>query len=327
MKKILLFIVLCSTAFIFIGCNKDVIVVEDTQIELITDNHFVNGFTISPADKDPQPDNRYPLDYDITYGNPTGQISWLSGQAGNIYGLADAYALDGKEVEYTDSNYIIEDQSKKLIINPETGRLTFELNASQEYSAPRESKEAWPHLLIMQGLSQQITLDEVDQIILSVDITLDKLINYMTAEEYDSSLHTAQFLMYIVARSNAAEDAGEFMWFGIPFYDARYTVLPESGMIDAGTAGNTGKFIYQMPQNEFMPNGLPLNQEVNISIDIIPYFQRALALAHEQEVLLGTSVEDLYLTNMNLGFEVPGTYDIAITIENFSLLAMLKDIE
>lgn len=325
MKKSLLFLLLATLSIFIVSCKETEIIVVETEVELISDNHFRNGFIISPADREPQPSNRYPLDFELTYGNPTGEVSWLLGQSGNIYGLADEYALEGKEIEYTDSSYIIEDQSKRLSINPETGEITFELNASEEYDGARASKEAWPHLLIMQGLSRQITLNEVDQIILNVDITLDKMINQMTQEEYNPSLHAAQFLMYIVVRSDSAQDAGEYMWFGIPFYDSRYTVIAESGMIDAGTAGNTGKFIYQMPQDDFMPNGLPLNQEVNISIDLVPYFQRALNIAHQQNVLLGTTIEDLYLTNMNIGFEIPGTFDIAVTIRNFSLLAMLHE--
>ena len=324
MKKIVLIVVLSLLMFVMLGCEKEIVTEPETQVELLNDNYFQNGFTISPADNEPQPENRYPLDYDLTYGNPDGEIMWLMAQFGNIYGLADAYALEGKEVEFTDGNYIIEDYSKKVTVNPLTGRLTFEVNTSLEYDDPRKDKEGWPHLIIQQGLSRQITLQEVDSIMLTIDITMDKYINHMTEAQFNPNLHTAQYLMYIVVRSNAAMDAGEFLWFGIPFFDARYKFLPESGQIDAGTAGNTGKFIYQMPQDVYMPDGLPLNQEVNINIDLVPYFQRALNLAHVEGLMLNTEITDLYLTNMNIGFEIPGTYDIAITIENFSLMAMLK---
>lgn len=324
MKKSLILFCMLGLFMTLTACNQKPPNPENKVIELIQDNHFRNGFVISPADNEPQPDNRYPLDYNLTYGTPTGQIAWLLGQAGNRFGLADDYALNGKKIAYVDGFYTIEDPSKKLIINPDTGEITFVLNTSKEYLRPRESKEAWPHLLIQQGLSQNVSVSDVESIVLSLSIQLNSLVNHMSNAEYNASLHTAQFLMYIVVRSNAAADAGEYMWFGIPFFDARYPLMQENGMIDAGTSGNTGKFIYQMPQIDFMPNGLQVGVHNDINIDLIPYFARALMLAKQQGALLNTEVEDLYLTNMNIGYEIPGTYDVSITLQNFSLKATKK---
>jgi len=322
-KTMTLILILIGSTFLF-ACENEPIDGENKEIELIQDNKFEYGFLISPADNEPQPENRYPIDYNLTYGDAEGQIAWLLGQAGNRFGLADEYALGGKEVEYINNNYIIEDVSKKLIINPTNSEITFILNASEEYLYPRQPKEAWPHLLLQQGLKENVSINELQNIVLSLNIKLNSLERYMTDEEYDSNLHTAQFLMYIVVRSNAAADAGEFMWFGIPFFDARYNLMPENGMIDAGTSGNTGKFIYQMPQVDFMPNGLKVGELNEINIDLIPYFGRALILAQENGALLNSTINDLYLTNMNIGYEIPGTYDISITIQNFSLKAIKK---
>ena len=220
MKKIKYIFILLITLTL-ISCNKEETPEPDpkeTEIELLSDNNFQNGFTINPADNEPQPDNRYPLDYDIKFGsNP---ISWIVGLAGNRFGLADQYAIDGNEVAFIDGTYYIEDTSKKMIVTPETGKLTLELNASKEYLRPRQSKEAWPHLLLQQGLTRQVTVEDVNQINLNLDITLNKLINHMTEEEYDSSLHTTQFLMYIVVRTNNAKDAGDLEVY-TPFLDSR----------------------------------------------------------------------------------------------------------
>jgi hypothetical protein len=320
MKKILILMIFMMFFVNLIGCEREE-QNEESKLQLLQDRYFENGFIISPADNDPQPDNRYPLDYELTYGSPNGQISWLLGQAGNRFGLADEYAISGKVVEYIDNEYILEDTSKKIMINPDQGYITLELNASKEYLDPRAPKEAWPHLLLQQGLSRNLILSEANSVTLSMNITLNKLDRMMSDEEYIESLHTAQFLMYIVVRTNAALDANEFMWFGIPFLDARYNVLDEGGMIDAGTAGNTGKFIYQMPQADFMPNGMVLNQKIDVDIDLLPYFGRALVLAKENGALLNSTLDDLYITNMNIGYELPGTYDVSITIQDFSLLA------
>jgi hypothetical protein len=327
MKKTIMILLTVFAVITSVSCNKT----EDEEqqqdekvVELIQDNYFVNGFTISPADNEPQPDNRYPLDYDLTYGTTNGKISWLVGQAGSRFGLADYYAF-GKEVSKIGEFYIIEDYSKNLKIDPINGIVKFELNTSKEYLHPRKPKEAWPHLLLQQGLSRNVMVNEVESIDLSLSITLDKLNLMMEENELDPSLHTAQFLMYIVVRSTNAQDANEFIWFGIPFFDARYHNLPESGMIDAGTAGNTGKFIYQMPGDVLLPNGLPIGEKQTININIVPYLKRAIVLAQSYDKMLNTTIDDLYLTNMNIGFEIPGTYDIGITIEKLSLKATFKD--
>ncbi|HLT00263.1 MAG TPA: hypothetical protein VK005_02115 [Acholeplasma sp.] len=324
MKKKFLLLIFACLAFFLIACEeKQTIEDEPKIIELLQDRTFRNGFLISPADNEPQPDNRFPLEYNLRYGTPTGNISWLVGQAGDRFGLADRYAF-GDEVEYINNFYIIEDESKSIKVNPDESIIKLELNASKEYLSPRAPKEAWPHLLLQQGFSRTVSVSETESITLKMDLTLDKLDRMMTDQEYNKDLHAAQFLMYIVVRSNKAEDAGEFMWFGIPFLDSRYLTLPEAGMIDAGTAGNTGKFIYQMEGSHLLPNGLPVGEKQSININLIPYFERAINLAHTFQKMMSSSVEDLYLTNMNIGFELPGTFDIAVTIENFSVEAVLK---
>lgn len=303
------------------GCeNKDI---ESKEVELLSDNNFRNGFSIAPADKSPMPDNRYPLPYELRYnGNEDEPIQWNIAQWGCVHGIADEYALSGKEPDILDESFIFEDYSKKIIVNPSEGIITLELNASKEYIEPRINGEGWSHLIMEQGLIEQPLISEVDSITLNMDILLNKSELYMTDEEYNASLHTAQYIMYIVIQSNAAKDAGEFMWFGIPIYDARYLHMDERGQADAGTSGNTGKFIYQMPTLDYMPNGITVGEKIHINIDLIPYMRRAIDLANEKGFMINTTVDDLFLTSMNIGFEVPGTYDVSVELSNFSLLAV-----
>ncbi|MFA5692257.1 MAG: hypothetical protein WC907_01460 [Acholeplasmataceae bacterium] len=327
MKKLLTSMLILVGTFLLIGCQgnnkEEEPPQENKKIELIQDNTFQNGFRINPADKDPQPENRFPLEYNLRYKDTSEQIMWSLSQMGSRYGLADEYAIDKKEIEEENGNYILEDTSKKVVIGND-GSLTLEYNTSLEYLEPRKSMEAWPHLILEQGFKEHVMLNDALEVNLSLEITLNKLIRQMTNEEYNSGLHTAQFLMFIVLRSNSSVDSGEYVWFGIPFLDARYQYTPESGNFDAGTGGNTGKFIYVMPQIEFMPNGLPLEETVNININLIPYFHRALIMAQSRGALLNTTVDDLYIMNMNIGYEIPGTYDVSITIKDLSLMAHMK---
>lgn len=129
---------------------------------------------------------------------------------------------------------------------------------------------------------------------------------------------------YIYVYSNATLDSGQYMFFGIPIYDYRYKVMDEKGMIDAGTAGNTGNFIYQMSTFDYLPNGLQVGREENIEIDLIQSVSNALILAQSYGKLTNSTINDLYITSMNIGFEIPGTFDCSIELSNFSLIATKK---
>lgn len=327
MRKILSLLIMLFLSIALTACHSSETIPETTKIktiELLSDSDFSGGFEISPADADPQPDNRYPLSYNLEYSSSDESISWLLSQHGCRYGLADKYAIDGETVQYIDGNYYIEDVAKKLVINPADKEITFTMNTSLEYLTARKDKEGWPHLLVEQGFTSQEELVNLEGLVLNLDITLEKSKLMMTDEEYNASLHTAQFIMYIIVRTNSALDGGSFMWFGIPLYDARYNFIQEAGMIDAGTSGNTGMFIYHLPSIDSLPNGLNIGVYNNVNMDLLPYMQRALSLAHSQGVLLNTEVENLYLTGMNIGWEVPGTYDISIKIANLSIIANRK---
>ena len=67
---------------------------KETSYQLLLDNTFQNGFSVSPASGSRQddgwiPDDRWARDVDLTYGEASGPISWLVAQHGDIYSLND----------------------------------------------------------------------------------------------------------------------------------------------------------------------------------------------------------------------------------------------
>lgn len=296
--------------------------------QIILDNKFKNGFSFSPADGSRMddawiPDNRWSRSVDLTYGNPDGKPLWLGAQHGDIYGLNDVYNKTTSNLPtYENGYYTFTDTSKELSVNPDTGALYLELNTSKEYTRPRKSGEQWCHILIEQGFAEAVHVSETESITLTADLEMKKLINHMSDSEYDVNTHTIQYLMYLVIKSEAALDAGDFFWFGIPFYDYRYreTGSPETGLIDAGGAGATSKFIYWMPGIELLPNGLPLNQKQQINVDLKTYIGDALVMASTKfGKFTHSTIDDLTFQSMNLGFEIPGTFDCGIELSNFGL--------
>lgn len=304
----------------------------ETSYQLIKDNKFQDGFLVNPASGSRQddgwvPDNRWPMDVELTYGENEGKsnMSWIVAQHGDIYSLNDKYnQLTGEKPEYEDGYYKFTDESKQIAVNPDKGALYLELNTSKEYVRPRKQFEQWCHILLNQGFDRAVRLADVETVDFTMDIEMKKFEDHMDGQA-DPSLHATQFLMYIVIKSEAAADASSFFWFGIPFFDNRYpNGLEENGMIDAGGAGATSKFIYGMPSADYLPNGVPLNEKQSINIDIKPYIGRALVMARQLGHFTSSTIDDLTFQSMNIGFEIPGTYDCGIEISNFALTANYK---
>ena len=303
---------------------------EDKVVQLFQDNSFGGGFMVSPADRafedNTCPDNRWSLDTNLLYGEATKKsICWFARQHGCIYGLGDIYnQTTGNSPTLEDGYYTFRDTSKRLAASPSKKSVILELNASQEYQHPRQAMEGWPHLLLEQGLSETIQISELSKLEFSVDLTMLKIVNAMEEGTYNPNLHTCQYLMYFVCNTASALDANDYLWFGVPFYDYRTKIIPESGQADAGTSGNTGKFIYSMSSESYLPNGVEVGVKNEIRIDLISEFGNGLLKAQEKGYLKNTVISDLSITYMNIGFEIPGTFDCAMQMDNFNLVATKK---
>ena len=305
--------------------------IDEKHYQMLFDNKFEKGFLFSPANCNGRegiqaPDNRWMNDVKLTFGDNDGSgISWLGQQHGDIYSLNDVYNRTTNNVPaYKDGYYTFSDESKKLSVNPTTGSLYMELNTSKEYMVPRKDNEDWCHLLLSQGFQKSISVKECESIDFTIDLDMKKFEDYMDGKA-NTNVHAAQFLMYLVIKSEAGLDANDFFWFGIPFFDNRYpNGVPEGGNVDAGGAGATSKYIYHMDSNEFIPGGLHLGQKRSVNIDLKPQFAYALAYTQSKGYFTNSTVDDLTFQSMNIGFEIPGTYDCGIEISNFSLTANYK---
>lgn len=298
----------------------------ETEVELFPDNHFTRGFTAFPGNKSFEngtyPENDYTESVYLKYQAEGENPVWQLQQTGCIYDLNDIYnPITKKYPERVDGFYQFEGVSNHVYVNPDTGEIKLGLEASKEYEHPRKDRENWPHLLLQNALSETITLSELDSLDFTIDLTLH-VENKMESKDYNPSLHTAQFLMYFVVNSMNANDAGDYFWFGIPFYDYRNTKASKpTAMIDNGTSGNTGKVIYQMGTEKIDPSGFKLDHEYQISLNLIDEFQDALLETQKLGRMTSTTVDDLSISNMNIGFELPGTFDCEADFKNFSLIA------
>lgn len=306
--------------------------VDDEPLELLLDPTFKNGFTCKPSSGHRntdgwQPEDKYMLDVDVQYGTPSSGPAWTLSQHGDVYSLNDKYnkIAGGVPTDNGDGSYTMSDESKTVIANPSAGSLYLELNTSKEYARDRKNQEEWCHILLDTGFKETVSLVDLESCELTIDLDLKKFENHMYGT-VNPDVHAAQFLMYIVVKSIGGTTQGNWFWFGIPFFDNRYpTGLPEGGLVDAGGAGATGKYIYQTPTNSFLPGGLQLNEKASIDFDIVDAIGQGLVYAQNHGQMLGATVDDLQFSYMNIGWEVPGTYDVGVEISNFSIKATKKE--
>lgn len=278
--------------------------------ELLSDNHFKNGFKIRYPYHVLNDDQNPEKVVKLNLNNPSWYLSqWFSN-----------YSLATGEVIINDEFYRIEDKSKKVEVKNNT--ITLEINGSKEYQRPREASEPWPHLLLEQIFENKMLRDYKSmQMILNFEYL--KFNNYMK-DKMDPSIHTAQFQWFINLSNQNVNSKGykDFFWFGLSFLDTpRFDYPPEYMAVDGGKEDATCKFIYIVDSRKYLKKPIVIGDKVNISFEILNLLKEGFIEAKKRGFLKETNFEDLGLNSTNIGFEITGTFDIGLKINKISLEA------
>ncbi|MCD6598090.1 MAG: hypothetical protein J7L04_10400 [Bacteroidales bacterium] len=299
---------------IFITQSFDSIV----YTEVIRDIQFEKGFALTPLDPAiVQQGGGFEKTFldTLDFGKDGSHPVWILAQWNSKYDLAHTPPTEGIDgsIEYAN-------EGKKIALFPNHS-LWLEVDASKEYDSPRLNGQSWPHLLISQNFHDESpNVGEADRLDFSMEIKLEKCENKMTTRTYNSSIHTAQtpFYFMLVNNNKNSADYHQRIWFGLPSFDFRYPILRynETVLWDIGTS----TFIYGVPETKIWGNvSLHDGNWHTTHIDIKPLIKRALEAMKEHDVFRNTTLEDLIITSMNFGWEVPGTFDAAIRVRGISL--------
>lgn len=323
MKKMLFFSV---SLLVVLACNnkgssnKSISTHNNSEIEIIKDNNFQTGFSLGPVDtKTVQQGGGHAKTYvdTLDFRNDRSAPVWRLAQWYSKYNLAHARPLDGPDGGIY---YVNEGNSRKIALYPDNS-LLLEVNASKEYDSPRVKGQMWPHLLIAQEFKNDSPIvGEAKQIIFSIDLKIEKCENRMSPETFDASLHTAQspFYFNISNLNKNSSDYNHMIRFGIPSFDYRYPILSDEQKISAETGHSN--FIYNVPP-------LSIWGDVNFQdknwhkceVDLKPLILRALKAMRVKDVFKNTTLDDLVITGMNFGWEIPGTFDATLRVKDISL--------
>jgi hypothetical protein len=290
---------------------------EGERVALFEDTGFRLGFNLAF----PSSAKGRAVEKVLDGGNSAARPAWRLCQWATRVSLAGAAPVrsSGGAVSY-------EDETKRVVFGGGAAGdpdLVLELRAGAEYRGrARAAGEDWPHLLIEQDAARVVTLDRLQSLQLDVDLRLSAFTDRMDGRA-DPALHAAQLQLFFIVKDVAPGASGDFLWFGVPFFDSRQEFPPPHRAKDGGKADATGKLIYTIDGREVLSSPLGRGSRVKVRKDLLPAVREALAYAVESRFLASGDPGRYAVVNMNLGWEMPGAFDAAVEIRGLSVTAVL----
>jgi hypothetical protein len=213
----------------------------------------------------------------------------------------------------------IQNSARAVEFGGHEGILTLAVSAGLEYGdTPRAGDAPWVHLLAQQSLAKKPQLGEL--VTLRFHVEARRIRSQLASESgFDARLHAAQFLIFFAVQNLEKDTAGfgDFLWFGVPIFDTRHR---RCSTYAAQDFGGTGKFIYIPAAERFTAGSVHDDGWVTFEADLLPLMKEGLAVARERGFLKGAAADkSLRITSCNLGWEVPGSYDVEMQIRRLRL--------
>ncbi len=291
-----------------------------TGQELFADPEFHQGFMLTAASHPAPKEELGPLHFGEKYNG--FKPEWRMAQWGTRELLQPQPYICAPIV----NRCWADNQAKEVVYEywgPEPAGIGLVVHGDYEYDGRmRAAGEAWPHLLIEQRFSKPILPKDWKTLSFSMKCRIEFCKAAPWSEgKLDPKLHTAQvsafWTVHNVSKGNP--DCGDMIWFGIPFFDARYPIPPAYYALDAGKEDASGKFICMLDGKRFWKNPTGDGAPQSLEVDMLPLLREALTIAQEHGFLKNTQFEDLAMDSFNLGWEIPGPYDAAFHVRGLSM--------
>ena len=149
-----------------------------------------------------------------------------------------------------------------------------------------------------------------------------KAFRWLDTPGYSPQLHAAQNQIYFTLQNRNRKSAGygQLLWFGCRFTDNRERIPKSYRAKDAGKEDASGMFIYLVDGREFTARSLHDKEWVTFDKDLLPFMREGLKAAWKLGFLKDSqSLADYRITGMNLGWEVPGSFDVEMQLRNCRL--------
>jgi hypothetical protein len=105
-------------------------------------------------------------------------------------------------------------------------------------------------------------------------------------------------------------------------WDCRNEFVPDYAMQDFGVPN--GSFIRSLGTKRFFDEPVKVGTRQTIRYNIRDEIQEAIAIAHKNGFIVNTTIDDVVLDGMNIGWEVPGTYEVGTILHKMSVTVVEK---
>ena len=214
------------------------------------------------------------------------------------------FGIEGREGSYyTLTN---ESGSKKVLADPANGSIRLEVNTKKEYvdqstNVPekRVKGEDWVHLTLRQGAGG-ITLADHAHVYAEITVTVYDYVMY------NNDIGNSQF-QWIFSVKDRQSSSGDYFWCNLTFFtsDCLGTVTESKGHLDSGSKDDsTGKYIYNSSSEELGIDKIESGRTYQLKVDVKPIMERAFGMTQDAGYMETSAWENMFLSEMNLGWEV-----------------------
>ncbi|MBK7998686.1 MAG: hypothetical protein IPK15_08215 [Verrucomicrobia bacterium] len=277
--------------------------------ELIADREFRLGFILW----EPKPGRH------VRYGELT------TGAAKPVWGLSQwssRFPLNAAEAyKSADGSLTCSNLAKLLQFGAGTTNpvLVLAADSSIEYGLPaRNAKDPWVHLLVEQEFAESPPLPELAEARFRVEARLARSRN-RHRDDYSPDRHAAQFQIFFTVQNRNRQSAGfgDLLWFGVPVYDNRDRFAKE---FKARDFGGTAKFIFTPGGETYAKVSAHDGNWITLERDLLPLMREALETAWKRGFLAASkNPADYRIGGMNMGWELPGSFDVEMQVRGLSL--------
>ena len=311
------------------GASHEVLVNEGyTATRLLKDEGFERGFYVAQVEQKNALDHGIWRDYCETDEKPLWKID-------PYWSLYDLW--DNKNPE--DDKYTISDTYgvNTIKYNPDEKSISLRLNATNIYEGkPHINSEYkwWPHLLIEQdrefcAIDKERNSAGADRMFFEIDTRITDFKPTTNLEGVNTCIAMAVFYL------RTDKSPTDFVWFCInlvrpdnlsmPVYKTNWTPDSAAHQYMYGIQNNT---VFNGMENSFNyePGKLLLNEWKSIRLDVTPHLEQVVAWANRDNIFgLQVTRDDLYISGVNLGYEIHGNYDFTMEFKNMNMVAYNKD--
>lgn len=281
---------------------------QDKVAPLLRDERFEQGVVLLS----PEPGRKVRIG--VLLGRPDADPVWELAQWSSRFPLTPVHHFvnDGSWGASNAARYVLVDGH---------GTVTLAANGILEYGGRlREPNEPWPHLLLQQTFVAPPRLRDLAAIELSAQVRVGRCVAPPELS-LNPRRHAAQLLMFLTVQNleRSSSTYGDYLWFGVPFYDSRRTHPSQYIAPDKAT----GKLIWTAPA-EALTQATPHGGEwCQFRADLLPFMMRAVEDARTRGFLRSELLPgDHRLTSLNVGWELPGPFDVEAQIRGLNLRAV-----